>query len=310
MRFRPIFEGRHKSELRIISNKGGIPGTVEFVPLTGTGDGPDLLVDEDHLSFETTLGTPSEVKNVDIQNGSKFPLRVTPFVVGDDFGEYKLTNGCPGTLEPDEECTVNVQFIPTSEGHKNDAELQIYAALTGSSSELAILEKVVDLHGDALPKPAPPAPAAGLEPGDGIKAGGATPLVAPMPALSRTAVTAVQAKRARVMAISASPRLSIGAARRRGLSVSAVVTPWSGTFGRVMRTRLYVVHGGERRLVATAYRTLRRPAGMRAPSHYRMVLTSATLRSVHAGRYVIDVAVGPNRSQLATPVAQHLTLVG
>jgi len=121
---------------------GDDPGTVG---LFGTGVAPEMLIEPNPLDFGPHLvGTKSGVQVFTVTNVGGDPGTLgTVTLAGADPGQFELgtTNTCEGaTLDPDEECEVEVRFAPTEAG-LSTASLQVSgdapasAAISGTGTE-------------------------------------------------------------------------------------------------------------------------------------------------------------------------------
>jgi hypothetical protein len=110
-----------------------------------------LAADEALLNFspsplefaKTTAGTESQAQTVDVHNVSGASVAVDQVVVeGADSGDFKLSGGNCGWLDPDQHCSLSVSFMPGSVGSKT-------ATLVVKPKEAP--EQTAALFGEAVP---------------------------------------------------------------------------------------------------------------------------------------------------------------
>jgi hypothetical protein len=110
----------------------------------GAPEGPALSFSPSPVSFaKTTVGTESTTQAIDVYNGSGASAPVDQVVIeGADTGDFKVTGGNCGQVEPDQHCSLWVAFAPGSAGAKT-------ATLSLKLKEAP--EQTVQLEGEAVP---------------------------------------------------------------------------------------------------------------------------------------------------------------
>jgi hypothetical protein len=147
--FRPAEGGGHSAELVIVHDAEGSPTGVE---LRGEGRGQaQLALDPTSLEFGAAdVGSPSDVQTVTVTNGGTAVLVLARIeLVGpapEDFTIEDSSTCSDGVeLEPGEDCTVDISFLPGAEGERTAAlEVETRGGLAGR----------VDLAGTGLGEPA------------------------------------------------------------------------------------------------------------------------------------------------------------
>jgi hypothetical protein len=112
--FTPKATGTRKASVSFIDSA---PNSPQKVPLTGVGVLPAVTLSPTKLTFPTQLVfTSSSPQPVQLSNSGLGVLVISSITVS---GEFKQTNNCPNSLQPNASCTINVTFDPTNEGTQN-----------------------------------------------------------------------------------------------------------------------------------------------------------------------------------------------
>jgi uncharacterized protein (UPF0548 family) len=112
--FTPTTTGTRNAALTITDNA---PNSPQSVPLQGVGVSTAVIFSPTSLNFPTQLiSTTSPAKPATMTNGGTAVLNITSITVT---GPFSQTNNCPGSLNPNTYCTINVEFHPTAKGTKN-----------------------------------------------------------------------------------------------------------------------------------------------------------------------------------------------
>ena len=97
-----------------VSVEDNAPGSPQKVPLTGVGVSPAVTFSPTKLNFPTqVVFTTSASQPVTLTNSGSGTLLITNISVT---AEFRQTNNCPASLDPQGSCTINVQFHPRDKG--------------------------------------------------------------------------------------------------------------------------------------------------------------------------------------------------
>jgi Bacterial Ig-like domain (group 3)/FG-GAP-like repeat/Abnormal spindle-like microcephaly-assoc'd, ASPM-SPD-2-Hydin len=97
-----------------VSIEDNAPGSPQKVPLTGVGVSPAVTFSPAKLNFPTqVVFTTSASQPVTLTNTGSGMLLITNISVT---AEFRQTNNCPASLDPQGSCTINVQFHPRDKG--------------------------------------------------------------------------------------------------------------------------------------------------------------------------------------------------
>ena len=147
--FTPTAVGSYSAQVTITDNSGGVAGTQQVIPLSGTGTAPAPAVNlaPGALNFgQQAVGTTSGPQAITLTNVGGATLSLTGFpITGGDAASFTIvssagSNPCPpsgGTLAVSAFCTVTLNFTPQSGGTKN-ASLRFSDNAAGSPQSVAI----------------------------------------------------------------------------------------------------------------------------------------------------------------------------
>jgi Bacterial Ig-like domain (group 3)/FG-GAP-like repeat/Transmembrane protein 131-like N-terminal len=97
-----------------VSVEDNAPGSPQKVPLTGVGVLPAVTFSPTKLNFPTqVVFTTSASQPVTLTNTGSGTLLITNISVT---AEFRQTNNCPASLDPQGSCTINIQFHPRDKG--------------------------------------------------------------------------------------------------------------------------------------------------------------------------------------------------
>jgi hypothetical protein len=109
--FTPTTTGTRNAAVNITDNA---PNSPQSVPLTGVGVVPAVTFSPKSLTFATQLVfTTSKAQQVTLTNSGAGILKISHIGVASPF---QKTNNCPNSLVPGENCTINIEFHPTTKG--------------------------------------------------------------------------------------------------------------------------------------------------------------------------------------------------
>jgi hypothetical protein len=112
--FTPTTTGTRNAALSISDNA---PGSPQSVPLTGIGVMPAVSFSPASLTFPDQLVfTSSPAQPVTLTNTGAGVLTIKGISIT---GAFKQANNCPSSLNPGDECTINVKFAPKTKGGQN-----------------------------------------------------------------------------------------------------------------------------------------------------------------------------------------------
>jgi hypothetical protein len=118
--FTPTAAGSRIAQLNIQESADTNP---LVIALTGTGIQPLLSASSPALTFPAqTVGTVSLIQTIVLTNPGSSQLNISNISI--EGTDYSLTTTCTGSLQPNQQCTISVQFEPTTGGTRS-AELQI-----------------------------------------------------------------------------------------------------------------------------------------------------------------------------------------
>jgi hypothetical protein len=110
--FAPTGSGLRAGALSITDDA---PGSVQSVPLSGTGTLPRAAFNPLALGFaQQSVGSTSPGQTVTLRNAGDGPMTIRGFTIGQDFAQ---TNGCPAVLAPGAQCVITVTFNPVQTGN-------------------------------------------------------------------------------------------------------------------------------------------------------------------------------------------------
>ncbi len=90
------------------------PGSPQSVQLSGTGDGPGVMLSPSSLTFsEQPVGTTSGAQTFTLTNSGNASLAIASITIS---GAFTQTNNCAATLDAGSSCAFNVAFKPTLSG--------------------------------------------------------------------------------------------------------------------------------------------------------------------------------------------------
>jgi hypothetical protein len=131
--FTPKAAGARPATLTIAHSAGA--SVVVNLSGTGVADGKSLVISPNGLMFgPQVVGTTSAPQTINVTNSGNFVVTFTNVTVN---GNYSLTNGCTGQLQPASSCTINVSFTPSSAGAKAGT-LTIADDATGSPQSVTL----------------------------------------------------------------------------------------------------------------------------------------------------------------------------
>jgi hypothetical protein len=119
VQFEPTAPGTRSATLQIQSNASNVPGGTLNIPLTGTGIAaiPLATVSPTSVNFGTVLTTSSGTSVVTLTSTGTAALSITGVVINPPNASFTLSsNGCVGSLQSNQQCTVTVVFKPTTAG--------------------------------------------------------------------------------------------------------------------------------------------------------------------------------------------------
>jgi len=110
--FAPTGAGARGGALAITDDA---PGSVQAIPLLGTGTLPRAAFSPSALSFaQQGVGSTSPAQTVTLRNAGDGPMTIRSFSIGPDFAQ---TNACPSVLAPNAQCVITVTFSPSQTGN-------------------------------------------------------------------------------------------------------------------------------------------------------------------------------------------------
>jgi hypothetical protein len=133
--FTPAAPGPRTAQATINLMESGstTPLTPLTITLAGTGTQPLLGSSPTSLTFPAqTVGTTSAPLTVTLTNPGI--SEVTNIAISIEGNDYTISNTCTGSLSPNQQCTINVQFVPTAAGSRSTALLITSTAVNGTLS--------------------------------------------------------------------------------------------------------------------------------------------------------------------------------
>ncbi len=123
--FAPTSAGAKDAQVSILDDA---PGSQQIVSLTGTGNGPGVMLSRISLSFAAqNVGTTSAAQSFTLTSSGSAPLNITSIAItGTNSGDFALASGttCPqtgGTLAVGANCTLSITFTPSGTGGRSAA---------------------------------------------------------------------------------------------------------------------------------------------------------------------------------------------
>jgi hypothetical protein len=126
--FKPTATGARAASLTITDNSGGVAGTTQSVPLSGTGTsgGAAATLNPTSLTFAAqTVNTTSGAMSVNVSSTGQVDLVLgaTPLAIsGTNAADFKIATGttCTANLDipVDNSCVVNITFTPGAAGSR------------------------------------------------------------------------------------------------------------------------------------------------------------------------------------------------
>ncbi len=132
--FKPTAAGTRSATLQILTNAGNVAGGTILIPLSGTGvaAAPGISVSPTSWNFGSVLTISSSTKAFTLTSTGNSALTIALMTIaGTNAGSFTQTNSCGGSLQPGQQCTINVVFKPTSVGLQS-AQLDIFHNAGGS----------------------------------------------------------------------------------------------------------------------------------------------------------------------------------
>jgi len=127
--FLPSTVGAFNASLNVTDNSGNVAGAVQSIPMSGVGTtpAPIIVISPTALGFAAqSVGTTSGLQSATITNQGSAALNISSIAVtGVDAVSFGIvqagSNPCPGSgvLAAGANCTVSINFSPTSSGAKN-----------------------------------------------------------------------------------------------------------------------------------------------------------------------------------------------
>lgn len=117
--FSPTTNGSRPATLVITDNSAGIPGSIQSITITGSGQAPEASVTPATLTWAATnVGVASAAQTVTLKNSGSLPMTLTSEAIGGtNPGDFLIaTNTCGTTLAANASCSIGVKFLPTSVG--------------------------------------------------------------------------------------------------------------------------------------------------------------------------------------------------
>jgi Ca2+-binding RTX toxin-like protein len=125
VQLRPTAAGARNGVLRVTDNNNGVAGSVQDMPLTGTGLAaqPTAGVTPAALTFAArNVGTTAAAQNVTLSNTGNAVLNIASITATGDFARVAPTGAgpanCAATLAAGASCRVGVTFTPTTAGSR------------------------------------------------------------------------------------------------------------------------------------------------------------------------------------------------
>lgn len=130
--FTPTNPGHHQATVTVTTSN---PSSSETATLQGIGDGPELALSTQSLSFGTVeLGAAPTSQNVTVTNSGTVDLQISGIAASGDFSE---TNVCPAKLSAGAQCSLTVSFKPSTLGVRSGT-LSVTANVSSSPRTVAL----------------------------------------------------------------------------------------------------------------------------------------------------------------------------
>jgi hypothetical protein len=119
--FTPTTNGSRPATLVVTGNNSGIPGTMQSIAITGTGQAPEASITPANLTLtfsNTSVGVSSATQTVTLKNsGSVAMTLVRETLAGANPGDFLISsNTCGAVLASNASCVIGVKFLPTVTG--------------------------------------------------------------------------------------------------------------------------------------------------------------------------------------------------
>jgi hypothetical protein len=136
--FTPQAAGARHGSLVVTDDANAAPGSQDTVRLDGFGYQPVATLSTATLTPGANLGGPAGPQTVTVTNTGDGPLTVRAITVsGAAAGDYRQSNDCLRTLQPNTSCTITVNFTPQGYGLRA-ASLTLYDDGPGGSQSVAL----------------------------------------------------------------------------------------------------------------------------------------------------------------------------
>lgn len=138
--FTPSSPGLHQATLTVTTSA---PPSTETAILQGTGDGPDLALSAQSLTFGTVeLGAPPSLQNVMVTNSGTTDVQFSAISASGDFSQ---TNTCPTILHAGAQCSIAVSFNPSATGTRSGS-LSVAANVSSGPRTISLAGTGVDFQ--------------------------------------------------------------------------------------------------------------------------------------------------------------------
>jgi N-acetylneuraminic acid mutarotase len=109
--FSPKAAGTRTGSVTLTDNSAGSPH--QTIALTGTGEASAIVLTPNSVTFPTiAVGTTSQPITVTVTNDGAAPVSFTGIAISPADGIFTQTNNCPATINPGQNCAVQVVFTP------------------------------------------------------------------------------------------------------------------------------------------------------------------------------------------------------
>jgi hypothetical protein len=136
--FTPQAAGARHGSLVVTDDANAAPGSQDTVRLDGFGYQPVATLSTATLTPGANLGGPAGPQTVTVTNTGDGALTVRAITVsGAAAGDYRQSNDCLRTLQPNTSCTITVNFTPQGYGLRA-ASLTLYDDGPGGSQSIAL----------------------------------------------------------------------------------------------------------------------------------------------------------------------------
>jgi hypothetical protein len=136
--FTPQAAGARHGSLVVTDDANAAPGSQDTVRLDGFGYQPVATLSTATLTPGANLGGPAGPQTVTVTNTGDGALTVRAITVsGAAAGDYRQSNDCLRTLQPNTSCTITVNFTPQGYGLRA-ASLTLYDDGPGGSQSVAL----------------------------------------------------------------------------------------------------------------------------------------------------------------------------